>query len=78
MVLYSDYCDSVFIFLMIRRPPRSTQRSSSEASDGYKRQDENVMESIEKSPAMASKNIAKDMRDASQDGSDTQVSKHNV
>src|SRR5659263_276891 len=28
-----------FFFLMIRRPPRSTQRRSSAASDVYKRQD---------------------------------------
>ena len=28
----------LFFFLMIRRPPRSTQRSSSAASDVYKRQ----------------------------------------
>ena len=30
-------CD-VFFFLMIRRPPRSTQSRSSAASDVYKRQ----------------------------------------
>ena len=31
----------VFFFLMIRRPPRSTQSRSSAASDVYKRQDPN-------------------------------------
>eukprot|EP00657_Telonema_sp_P-1_P007287 TRINITY_DN2705_c0_g1_i2.p1 TRINITY_DN2705_c0_g1~~TRINITY_DN2705_c0_g1_i2.p1 ORF type:complete len:123 (-),score=41.71 TRINITY_DN2705_c0_g1_i2:106-474(-) len=31
-------CSSVFFFLMIRRPPRSTQSRSSAASDVYKRQ----------------------------------------
>ena len=34
--------DWVFLFLMIRRPPRSTQSRSSAASDVYKRQDEDV------------------------------------
>ena len=33
----SDY--RVVFFLMIRRPPRSTQSSSSAASDVYKRQE---------------------------------------
>eukprot|EP01017_Pseudomicrothorax_dubius_P048229 TRINITY_DN8745_c0_g1_i5.p1 TRINITY_DN8745_c0_g1~~TRINITY_DN8745_c0_g1_i5.p1 ORF type:complete len:106 (-),score=36.84 TRINITY_DN8745_c0_g1_i5:95-412(-) len=32
-----SYCDR-FFFLMIRRPPRSTQSRSSAASDVYKRQ----------------------------------------
>ena len=32
--------DNVFFFLMIRRPPRSTQSRSSAASDVYKRQGE--------------------------------------
>ena len=31
--------DDLFFFLMIRRPPRSTQSRSSAASDVYKRQD---------------------------------------
>ena len=31
-------CDTVFFFLMIRRPPRSTLDRSSAASDVYKRQ----------------------------------------
>ena len=31
--------DGSFFFLMIRRPPRSTQSRSSAASDVYKRQD---------------------------------------
>ena len=31
--------DKVVFFLMIRRPPRSTQSRSSAASDVYKRQD---------------------------------------
>ena len=40
--LYSD--DSLFFFLMIRRPPRSTLDRSSAASDVYKRQSKtNVM-----------------------------------
>eukprot|EP00831_Metopus_contortus_P002875 TRINITY_DN11072_c0_g1_i4.p1 TRINITY_DN11072_c0_g1~~TRINITY_DN11072_c0_g1_i4.p1 ORF type:complete len:112 (+),score=19.83 TRINITY_DN11072_c0_g1_i4:56-391(+) len=38
----------IFFFLMIRRPPRSTQGVSSAASDVYKRQ---VLESVEKQPA---------------------------
>eukprot|EP00831_Metopus_contortus_P049062 TRINITY_DN40292_c0_g1_i1.p1 TRINITY_DN40292_c0_g1~~TRINITY_DN40292_c0_g1_i1.p1 ORF type:complete len:111 (-),score=25.20 TRINITY_DN40292_c0_g1_i1:141-473(-) len=33
-----DYCLVFFFFLMIRRPPRSTQGVSSAASDVYKRQ----------------------------------------
>ena len=32
-------CTSIFFFLMIRRPPRSTLDRSSAASDVYKRQD---------------------------------------
>eukprot|EP00831_Metopus_contortus_P004031 TRINITY_DN11487_c0_g1_i5.p2 TRINITY_DN11487_c0_g1~~TRINITY_DN11487_c0_g1_i5.p2 ORF type:complete len:104 (+),score=8.16 TRINITY_DN11487_c0_g1_i5:39-350(+) len=34
-----DIAHMVFFFLMIRRPPRSTQGVSSAASDVYKRQD---------------------------------------
>ena len=34
----------IVFFLMIRRPPRSTQSRSSAASDVYKRQDENVFD----------------------------------
>ena len=32
------WCELIFFFLMIRRPPRSTQSRSSAASDVYKRQ----------------------------------------
>eukprot|EP01016_Furgasonia_blochmanni_P008984 TRINITY_DN1371_c0_g1_i10.p1 TRINITY_DN1371_c0_g1~~TRINITY_DN1371_c0_g1_i10.p1 ORF type:complete len:173 (-),score=20.47 TRINITY_DN1371_c0_g1_i10:751-1269(-) len=35
-----QYCHVYFFFLMIRRPPRSTQSRSSAASDVYKRQAE--------------------------------------
>ena len=35
----STSCSSLFFFLMIRRPPRSTLDRSSAASDVYKRQD---------------------------------------
>ena len=38
-------CLSVFFFLMIRRPPRSTLDRSSAASDVYKRQAETAMAS---------------------------------
>ena len=34
----SSFCSILFFFLMIRRPPRSTQSRSSAASDVYKRQ----------------------------------------
>ena len=37
-VILSVFYQSVFFFLMIRRPPRSTQSRSSAASDVYKRQ----------------------------------------
>ena len=44
IVVCSGLCDIElvkcnFFFLMIRRPPRSTQSRSSAASDVYKRQD---------------------------------------
>eukprot|EP00831_Metopus_contortus_P048740 TRINITY_DN39888_c0_g1_i1.p1 TRINITY_DN39888_c0_g1~~TRINITY_DN39888_c0_g1_i1.p1 ORF type:complete len:145 (-),score=23.99 TRINITY_DN39888_c0_g1_i1:107-541(-) len=38
MIIFSICCQ-VFFFLMIRRPPRSTQGVSSAASDVYKRQE---------------------------------------
>ena len=34
----ADVCDELVFFLMIRRPPISTQSRSSAASDVYKRQ----------------------------------------
>ena len=37
--VYSKWLWAVFFFLMIRRPPRSTQSRSSAASDVYKRQE---------------------------------------
>ena len=37
-VSFQNFILSVFFFLMIRRPPRSTQSRSSAASDVYKRQ----------------------------------------
>eukprot|EP00657_Telonema_sp_P-1_P009843 TRINITY_DN4077_c0_g1_i2.p1 TRINITY_DN4077_c0_g1~~TRINITY_DN4077_c0_g1_i2.p1 ORF type:complete len:147 (-),score=45.43 TRINITY_DN4077_c0_g1_i2:159-599(-) len=38
MMLYLTVTECYFFFLMIRRPPRSTQSRSSAASDVYKRQ----------------------------------------
>ena len=38
-VIISLWIDSIFFFLMIRRPPRSTLDRSSAASDVYKRQE---------------------------------------
>ena len=37
-ISYAVFCLKKFFFLMIRRPPRSTRKESSAASDVYKRQ----------------------------------------
>ena len=46
MLLYAGSCLWVVFFLMIRRPPRSTQSRSSAASDVYKRQAGSVGQSL--------------------------------
>ena len=38
MISYAVFCLKKIIFLMIRRPPRSTRKESLAASDVYKRQ----------------------------------------
>ncbi len=48
-------CFFVFVFfLMIRRPPRSTQGGSSAASEVYKRQDHGVIGDSAKEPPLSS------------------------
>ena len=42
-ISYAVFCLKKFFFLMIRRPPRSTRKESSAASDVYKRQILDVM-----------------------------------
>eukprot|EP00831_Metopus_contortus_P018624 TRINITY_DN17958_c0_g1_i1.p2 TRINITY_DN17958_c0_g1~~TRINITY_DN17958_c0_g1_i1.p2 ORF type:complete len:100 (-),score=16.99 TRINITY_DN17958_c0_g1_i1:346-645(-) len=39
-----EFCSLFFFFLMIRRPPRSTQGVSSAASDVYKRQSQTPLQ----------------------------------